>query len=95
MMIEVLCEELVEEVLIHPQEYIDDSRDVILLKIHNERYIDNPLLIMVGQDEQGKYYLVMEDNDMSEDFYPNDEETLLDLYVKMLKEIAAYYKTND
>lgn len=85
MMIEVLCPEAVEEVLTCPKEYIDDSKDIVLAKIHDPSDIENPIYIMIGMDEHGKCYLVIEDNDVSADYYPEDEETLLELYIKMLE----------
>ena len=85
MMIEVLCPEAVEEVLEYPKEYVDESADRILAKIHDPSDIENPIYIMIGMDEHGKCYLVIEDNDVSADYYPEDEETLLELYIKILK----------
>lgn len=90
MMIEVLCKENIEEVLMYPQHYIDDTQDVALLRIINKDGVCNPTYIMVGQDEQDeRYYLVVEDNDSSEDYYPEDSESLLGLYEKLLDECIS------
>ena len=87
MMIEALCKENIVEVLSHPQYYVDSSEDVVLLKIHDEEDINNPTYLMIGVDEYNKYYLVVEDNDTSEDYVPKDESTLLELYIELLEEI--------
>lgn len=87
-MLEVLKEEIIVEVLTHPEEYVTDSVDIVLVRIDDTTDIDNPIYIMVGKDDDGKYYLVAEDSDISIDYYPEDEETLLELYIKILEIIA-------
>lgn len=84
MMIETLCKENIEEVLKNPRDYVDSSEDIVLLKIHHSDDISNPTYIMLGVDEYDKYYLVVEDNDVSEDYVPKDEATLLELFDEIL-----------
>ena len=85
-MIQVVCKENIEEVLMFPQYYVDSSEDLVLLKIYDKDDIDNPTYIMVGCDEDEKYYLVVEDNETSADYYPEDGETLSELFEKLLND---------
>ena len=91
-MIQVVCKEYIEEILRFPQYYVDDSEDLALLKVYDKNNIDNPTYIMIGCDEYEKYYLVVEDNDTSEDYIPDDGETLSELFEKLLNKIT---KQND
>ena len=86
-MIQVICKDNIEEVLSSPQDYVDSSEDLVLLRIFHSSDIVNPTYIMIGCDEYGKYYLVVEDNDVSEDYPLSDGETLSELFVKLLNEI--------
>ena len=87
MLIEVLCKENIEEVLMDPEHYVDDTQDIALLRIIDEDDGSNPTYIMIGQDEQNEqYYFVVEDNEMSEDYYPENSETLPELYERLLYE---------
>ena len=88
MLMKVLDIDLLEEILTNPYEYVNNSQDIVLAEIYEDEEIDNPIYIMIGSDEYEDYYLVVEDNDTSEDIYPEDEETLLELYIRLLEEIA-------
>jgi hypothetical protein len=47
---------------------------------------------MLGVDVTGKkkrYYLVVEDNDMSEDHYQKDDESLVTMYKELVQWILA------
>ena len=85
-MIQVVCKENIEEILMFPQYYVDSSEDLALLRIYDKDDINNPTYIMIGCDENEKYYLVVEDNDVSEDYPLSDGETLLELFEKLLNE---------
>ena len=85
-MIQVICKYNIEEVLSSPQDYVDSSEDLVLLKIYHPSDITNPTYMMIGCDEYEKYYLVVEDNETFEDYVPNDGETLLELFEKLLNE---------
>lgn len=85
-MIQVICKDNVEDVLAFPQYYVSSEQDLALLKIYHPSDIDNPTYIMIGCDEDEKYYLVVEDNETSADYLPEDGETLLNLFEKLLKE---------
>ena len=86
-MIQVVCKENIEEVLTNPQYYVDDSEDLALLRVYHKEDITNPTYIMIGCDESEQYYLVVEDNEASADYIPEDGETLSELFEKLLNEI--------
>lgn len=86
-MIQVICKHNIEDVLISPQDYVDSSEDLVLLKIYNPSDIANPTYLMIGCDEYEKYYLVVEDNETFEDYIPEDGEGLTELFTKLLNEI--------
>ena len=85
-MIQVVCKESIEEVLMHPQYYVDASEDLTLLRVYHPDDITNPTYIMIGCDESEQYYLVVEDNETSEDYIPEDGESLTELFAKLLNE---------
>lgn len=86
-MIQVICKENIEEVLMHPRYYVDDSEDLALLRVYHKEDVANPTYIMIGCNEHERYYLVVEDNETSADYIPEDGETLLELFEKLLHEI--------
>ena len=85
-MIQVVCKENIEEILMFPQYYVDSSEDLALLRIYDKDDVNNPTYIMIGCDEHNKYYLVVEDNETSEDYIPEDGETLSELFEKLLND---------
>lgn len=85
-MIQVICKDNIEDVLAFPQHYVDSSEDLVLLRIYHPNDIDNPTYIMIGCDEYEKYYLVVEDNETFEDYIPEDGESLIELFTKLLNE---------
>jgi uncharacterized membrane protein len=85
-MIQVVCNENIEEVLRNPEQYVDFREDKVLIRYYGED-TSNPTYIMIGQDEYDKFYLVIEDNDTSEDVYTSENESLEDLFNKLLQEI--------
>lgn len=85
-MIQVICKDNVEDVLTFPQYYVGSDQDLVLLKIYHPNDIDNPTYIMIGCNEDEKYYLVVEDNETSADYYPEDGDTLSELFEKLLNE---------
>ncbi len=79
--IENLARENIEEILNTPANFVDDTFDKALVKITDDDY---SWMILIGQNEDtGVYYLVVEDDEMSEDYYPEDDETLEELYNKL------------
>lgn len=84
-MVKVMCKENIEDVLAHPEEYVDETFDKPLIAVFSSTTIDNPTYLMVGQDENNKkFYLVVEDADTSEDYYPSDNESLSSLFDNLL-----------
>lgn len=81
----MIIDEIVEK-LAYPEKYVTADCDVPLMKITTEDEPDNPISILLGYDEErDKYYLVAEDNEISEDYY-GDSENLGDLFCEMLKD---------
>ena len=77
--IRVLCKDNVDEVLENPSEYVDETFDLPLVEI-------NKILIMVGKNEEdGRYYLVVEDDETSQDYYLNENESLIEKYEWLLE----------
>lgn len=93
MTLEILKEVCIEDIIEKPQDYVDDTQDIALLRVIYEKEKENPTYLLIGQNESTKeYYLVIEDNDVSEDYYPNDGQTLLELYKVLLINLT---KQND
>lgn len=88
MLIEVMVKESIAEILEVPQDYVTPSEDLVLVRIYHTYDITNPTYIMIGCDEYEKYYLVVEDNDTSEDYLPAEGKTLQELFDELLKEIT-------
>lgn len=90
--IEQLCLLPPEDILEVPENYADPNFDVPLVRVTTKGLEDNPTLIMLGVDVTGKkkrYYLVVEDNDMSEDHYQKDDESLVAMYKELVQWILA------
>jgi hypothetical protein len=85
-MIQVVSNNNIEDILTFPQYYVDSSQDLALLRIYHSNDINNPTYIMIGCDEYDKYYLVVEDNETSEDYIPEDGQSLTELFEKLLDE---------
>lgn len=90
--IEQLCLLPPEDILEVPENYADPNFDVPLVRVTTKGLEDNPTLIMLGVDVTGKKkrcYLVVEDNDMSEDHYQKDDESLVTMYKELVQWILA------
>ena len=85
-MIQVVCNENIEEVLSNPSEYISHVYDKALIKYYKED-ISNPTYILFGIDEDDRYYFTIEDNDVSDDYYLSSNESLLSLFIRLLEKI--------
>ena len=70
------------DVITNPDDYIDDSQDLALIKITSTFASDNPTLLMVGYDGTS-YYVVVEDNYYSGDVYPEGDDTLMDTFLNV------------
>lgn len=92
--IEQLCLLPPEDILAVPENYADPNFDVPLVRVITKGLEDNPTLIMLGVDVQRKkkrYYLVVEDNDMSEDHYldNDDNRDLPTMYKELVQLVLA------
>lgn len=78
-----------EKILKKPQKYINDSQDMVIVKIIPATNPNNPTMLMVGRDEfDGRFYVVVEDNDSSEDIYPENGDTLLTTFAKIYTDLT-------
>ena len=85
-MIEITCKENIEEILTNPSEYVDFDYDKALIKYYGKD-VTNPTWILIGQDENDKLYLTVEDNDVSADYYVEDGQTIKELFYELLDDI--------
>ena len=68
-MVEIITEHSIDDMLLHPEIYISEDLDVVLLKVFGKD-VSNPVMLMLGYDDKNdSYYFVVEDNDVSEDTY--------------------------
>ena len=74
------------DILKYPDKFIDEYSDTEILTLPDCEAAGGILRILVGVDEDGRYYLVLEDDDTAEDVYPKDEETLMETFVRILDE---------
>lgn len=70
------------DIITNPEDYIDETQDLALIKMTTVSTPSNPLLLMVGYDGDS-YYVVVEDNDTTEDIYPDDDETLMHVFLNV------------
>lgn len=85
-MITVLREDW-QEIISRPTQYITDEQDLALIRIIPKNNPNNATLVMVGQDcWDGRYLIVVEDNEVSEDIYP-DGVSLKDMFMKILNDL--------
>ena len=72
-----------KKIIKNPKTWVDDIQDTVLMKIVSVTEPNNPLLLMIGQDVfTGGYYIVVEDNDVSEDVYPSQRESIYDTFMR-------------
>ena len=68
-MVEIITEHSIDDILLHPEIYISEDLDVVLLRVFGKD-VSNPVMLMLGYDDKAdSYYFVVEDNDVSEDIY--------------------------
>ena len=81
--IERVAKENIDDILLKPEVFVNESFDKPLVKILG----DNPTWILIGQNEDdGRYYLVVEDDETSQDYYPENNQKLAQLFINILKE---------
>ena len=87
-MIQLIRPEM-EKILKKPQMFVNDTQDVVLVKITSVTNPKNPTLLMVGKDDfDGRFYIVIEDNDTSEDIYPEGKETLYSKFMSIYNDLV-------
>lgn len=75
-----------KKIIKNPKTWVDDIQDTVLMKIVSVTEPNNPLLLMIGQDVfTGGYYIVVEDNDVSEDVYPSQRESVYDTFMRIYR----------
>lgn len=74
---EVITNENLDEMFERPQDYVDDSFDLPIMKLYNG---DEEITVLLGVNSDGKAYIALENDEVSEDFYPSYGETLWDAY---------------
>lgn len=78
-----------EKILKKPNMYVDDDQDIVLIKIVPASSPNNATLLMVGKDVlDGRYYVVIEDNETSEDVYLEGKETLYNKFMEIYKDLS-------
>jgi hypothetical protein len=81
--IQIMTQANLDEILQNPKDFVDETFDKPLVKILS----DNPVWILIGRNENdGRYYLVVEDDEVSEDYYPENNETLEQLFDRIIEE---------
>ena len=73
------------DVLAHPETYIDEYSDTEILTIPDEEAVGGILRFLVGV-EDGQYYIVVEDDYSSDDIYPQNDETLMQAFIRALND---------
>ena len=87
-MIQLIRPEM-EKILKKPQTYVNDDQDIVLVKITPVTNPKNPTMMMVGKDVfDGRFYIVVEDNDTSEDIYLEGKETLYSKFMELYNDFA-------
>lgn len=69
----------------HPNRYIDEYSDTEILTMPNAFAEVGILRFLVGV-EDGKYYIVVEDDYSSEDIYQEQNETLIQTFIRALND---------
>lgn len=73
------------DMLSNPEKYIDEYSDTEILTIPHEEAEGNIVRFLVGV-EDGKYYIVVEDDYCAVDIFPEQGETLLQTFVRSLND---------
>lgn len=73
------------DVLNHPEKYIDEYSDTEILTMPDEEAVGGILRFLVGV-ENGQYYIVVEDDYCADDIYPEQDETLVQTFIRALND---------
>ena len=78
-----------EKILKKPNADVSDDQDIVLVKITPVSSKNNSTLLMVGKDVMdGRNYIVIEDNETSEDIYLEGKETLYNKFMSIYKDLS-------
>jgi hypothetical protein len=84
-MIEIITKYSIFDILQNPEQYINEFADILLLKAHQDAQC---IIMMIGYDiDKNSYYFVLEDDDVSEDYYCKKEnlrQTFIELVSKAI-----------
>ena len=85
-MVQIITDYSINDMMLHPDEYIDEYEDTVLLKVFGDD-VSNPAILMLGYDDKAdSYYFVVEDNDVSEDIYCEIEK-IPEMYDTIMNEL--------
>lgn len=83
----ILIDDDIQAILDKPQEYLYSERDFVLMEIQQTK---GNFLVMGGIDEDGKTpHICLEDDEISECFYPAEGETLMDTCIRAVRKWCA------
>jgi hypothetical protein len=74
------------DVVLHPQNHVDCYGPTEILAIPNATSRGGLLRILVGEDDDKGYYIGAEDDRDLDEVYPEDDETLLEVLLRVLSE---------
>lgn len=81
-MVQILTTNPIDDMLENPNEYITVYYDEPILKLIHDDVL-NPVLLLLGYDDKRElYYFTLEDKELSQDFYCEDNNL-----IKMFNEI--------
>lgn len=83
------CDEIEIQALVHPEEYIDEHTDYEFAQFETENAAGGLIRFLMGVDDDGEYYLTVEDDNSANDYYAEDHETLEDVFYRLLTEIIV------
>ena len=76
------------DLLNHPERYIDEYSDTEILTIPDEDADGGILRFLVGV-EDGNYYVVVEDDYCADDIYSDQDEKLMQTFIRALNDKLA------
>jgi hypothetical protein len=78
-MVQIITKHSIDDMLLHPDIYVDEYEDIVLLKVFGKD-VSNPTILMLGYDDKrDSYYFVVEDDEVSEDIYC-EKENLAEMF---------------
>ncbi len=81
---EVIDDEDIDDMFSEPQNYVDNSYDRPIFRFWGDGV--ELFTMLIGMNDNGAVYLVAEDEETSEYFYPKENDTLWDVYDRILSD---------